>query len=52
MGISRSDKKVTRQEIAIHRIINGKMVEQWTVADNLVLMQQLGMELKLKEKGK
>ncbi len=49
MGISPSDKKVTRQEIAIHRIVNGKIVEQWTVADSLVLMQQLGMELKPKE---
>jgi steroid delta-isomerase-like uncharacterized protein len=49
MGISPKDKKVTRQEIAIHRIDNGKIVEQWTVADSLVLMQQLGMELKPKE---
>jgi steroid delta-isomerase-like uncharacterized protein len=49
MGISPSDKKVTRQEIAIHRIVNGKIAEQWTVADSLALMQQLGMELKPKE---
>ena len=49
MGVSPKDKKVTRQEIAIHRIVNGKIVEQWTVADSLVLMQQLGMELKPKE---
>jgi predicted ester cyclase len=49
MGISPKDQKVTRQEIAIHRFDNGKIVEQWTVADSLVLMQQLGMELKPKE---
>jgi predicted ester cyclase len=49
MGISPNDKKVTRQEIAIHRIANRKIVEQWTVADSLSLMQQFGMELKPKE---
>jgi steroid delta-isomerase-like uncharacterized protein len=49
IGISSKDKKVTRQEIAIHRIDSGKIVEQWTVADSLVLMQQLGMELRPKE---
>jgi predicted ester cyclase len=49
MGISPKNKKVTRQEMAIHRIVNGKIVEQWTVADSLVLMQQLGIELKPKE---
>jgi steroid delta-isomerase-like uncharacterized protein len=47
-----SDKKITRQEIAIHCIVNGKIVEQWTVADSLVLMQQLGWELKPKEAEK
>lgn len=35
MGIPPSDKKVTGQEIAIHRIVKGKIVEQWTVADRL-----------------
>lgn len=49
MGISLSDKKMTYQEIAIHRIVNGKIVEQWTIADRLDLMQQLGMEFKPKE---
>jgi steroid delta-isomerase-like uncharacterized protein len=49
MGLSPNDQKVTRQEIAIHRIDNGKIVEQWTVADSLALMLQLGMELKPKE---
>jgi predicted ester cyclase len=49
MGISPKNRKVNRQEMAIHRLVNGKIVEQWTVADSLVLMQQLGMELKPKE---
>ena len=29
-------------EIAIHRIVDGKIVEQWTVADILGMRQQLG----------
>jgi steroid delta-isomerase-like uncharacterized protein len=49
MGISPSDKKVTRQEIAIHRIVNGKIVEVREDRDNLGFMMQLGMELKPKE---
>ncbi len=49
MGISLNDKKVTGHEIAIHRIVNSKIAEQWTVADSLGMMQQLGMELKPKE---
>ena len=40
---------LTGQEIAIHRIVNKKIVEQWTVSDSLGLYQQLGMELKPKE---
>ncbi|GMQ82151.1 MAG: ester cyclase [Rhodothermia bacterium] len=35
-------KEVTMPEIAIHRIVDGKIVEQWTVADILVMRQQLG----------
>ena len=49
MGIPPTGKRVSREEIAIHRIVDGKIMEQWTVADSLVLMQQLGMELKPKE---
>ncbi len=35
-------KEVTMPEIAIHRIVDGKIVEQWTVADILGMRQQLG----------
>jgi steroid delta-isomerase-like uncharacterized protein len=49
MGIPSNDKRVTVQEIAIHCIVNRKIVEQWTIRDSLGLMQQLGMELKPKE---
>jgi predicted ester cyclase len=33
---------IAMQEIAIHRIVDGKIVEQWTVADILGMRQQLG----------
>ncbi len=35
-------KEVTMPEIAIHRIVNGTIAEQWTVADILGMRQQLG----------
>jgi predicted ester cyclase len=49
IGIPYNDKKVTVQEIAIFRIVNRKVVEQWTIRDSLGLYQQLGFELKQKE---
>jgi len=52
MGISPDNQQVTREEIAIHRIVDGKIVEQWTAADSLGLMLQLGMELRPREGGK
>ncbi len=36
-------KAITMHEIAIHRIVDGKIVEQWTVADILGMQQQLGI---------
>ena len=42
-GGDASDRKISRPEIAIHRIADGKIVEQWTVADQLTLMKQLGL---------
>jgi predicted ester cyclase len=35
-------KEVTMPEIAIYRIVDGRIVEQWTVADILGMRQQLG----------
>jgi steroid delta-isomerase-like uncharacterized protein len=34
-------REVTMPEIAIHRIVDGKIVEQWTIADLLGMRQQL-----------
>jgi len=33
---------VTIKGIAMHRIIGGKLVEHWAVADKLSFLQQLG----------
>ena len=35
-------REVTMAEIAVHRIVDGKIVEQWTVADIFSMRQQLG----------
>lgn len=42
-GLEPSGKKMSRPEIAVHKIINGKIVEQWTVSDQLSVMKQLGL---------
>ena len=42
-GLQPSGKKMSRPEIAVHRIVDGKIVEQWTVADQLSVMKQLGL---------
>ncbi len=42
-------KKIEVEGIEITRVENGKIVESWASADNLVMMQQLGYELKPKE---
>jgi len=44
-SIPPTGKKGSRPEIAVHRIENGKIVEQWTVADLLSLLNQLGIKL-------
>ncbi len=44
-GIPPTGKRGTNPEIAIHRIENGKIAEQWTVADRLNMFNQLGVEL-------
>ena len=36
-------KKVTVKTIVINRIIDGKIVELWSIADSLGMMQQLGV---------
>ena len=43
MGVPPSGKEVTMSAILIHRLANGKMVEDWEWADNLGFMAQLGI---------
>jgi len=41
-GIPPTGKQITLRGISIYRLANGKLVEGWTTADLLGLLQQLG----------
>jgi len=41
-GIAPTGKQVTLTATQVHRLVGGKFVETWAVADMLGLMQQLG----------
>ncbi len=43
MGIQPTGKQVTSTGIALDRIVGGKFVEGWLEADNLGMLQQLGV---------
>jgi predicted ester cyclase len=43
MGIPPAGKQITVTEIAILRVANRKFVEAWNIADDLGLLQQLGV---------
>jgi len=43
VGIPPTSKQVTMSGIAIYRLVDGKIVEQWGVNDMLGLLQQLGV---------
>ncbi len=43
MGIPPTGKQVTVAGISIDRVVNGKLVEDWTSYDALGMMQQLGV---------
>jgi len=43
MGIKATGKQVTYGSIAIYRVKDGKIVEEWISTDYLGLMQQLGL---------
>ncbi len=49
-GIPPTGKEIEYSAIFIGRFVDGKVVETWVEANILGLMQQLGMELKPKEK--
>ena len=41
-GIAPTGKEMTWTEIAIFRIVNGRIIEWWTLEDKLSLMKQMG----------
>jgi predicted ester cyclase len=41
-GIAATGKRVTRNQISIVRFVDGKVVEDWAVADELSILEQLG----------
>lgn len=43
MGIAPTGKQVTYDFMSIGRIVDGKVLEEWTVKDTFSLMQQLGV---------
>ena len=43
MGIPPTLKRVSWEEVHIMRVLNGQLAEHWVVADNLGLMQGLGL---------
>ena len=43
MGIAPTDKPVTIEIAMIYRIENGKIVEHWMLADQLTMLQQIGV---------
>jgi predicted ester cyclase len=43
MGISPTGKQVRLRMLTIHRIVDGKIVEDWVLVDSLGFFQQLGL---------
>jgi steroid delta-isomerase-like uncharacterized protein len=51
-GIPPTGKTLTISLFTIFRLVDGKIVEEWEIIDELGMMMQLGMELKPKEEEK
>jgi len=51
LGFAPTGKKISYKSVTIKRIVNGKMVEGWTVNDMLDFLKQLGV-IEPTEKGK
>ena len=51
MGLAPTGKKITAKNIDIYRIENGKLVEYWSVHDQLDFLKQLDL-IEYTEKGK
>ena len=51
LGLAPTGKKFTETSVDIFRIVNGKLVEGWSVTDELDFLKQLGL-VEYTEKGK
>ncbi len=51
LGLAPTGRKFTETSVDIFRIVNGKIVEGWSVTDELDLLKQLGL-IEYTEKGK
>lgn len=51
-GVPATGKELAWRAIAIFQISDGKIQTRWEVADILSMYEQLGFELKLKEREK
>jgi len=51
-GMPPTGKTFTSSFFTVFRLVDGKIVEEWEIFDELGMMQQLGMELKPKETEK
>ena len=43
MGIPASGKKMQIRMVTIHRVVEGKIVEDWVLVESLGFLQQLGV---------
>jgi len=50
-GLAPTDKKFTEAAVYISRIVDGKIVEEWYIVDELDFLKQLGV-IEYTEKGK
>ena len=48
-GISATGKRISNPAMSIMTIVDGKVKDWWVIEDNLGFMQQLGMELQMKD---
>lgn len=44
-GIPATGRELTVDAITVHRLVDGRIAEEWEISDELGMMEQLGMEL-------
>ncbi len=43
MGVPATEKELTMEGIAVHRVVDGKLVEHWSQVDGLGMLVQMGV---------